>query len=1024
MNKDYIENFDDFSDKEEIKLISTKANTLKVLEERITKAKVEPMLIIIARDYRMNKSEMANEISKTFKGEKIVIRSSSTNEDCLKKSNAGHYTSVLDVDSSDTSNIISAIDIVLESYFSDMDDISEQQVLIQHQAVDVAYCGVLFTYDIQGQRPYYLINYDDTGSTDLVTSGRGGKTLWIARNIELSQLEEQWRNLIVAIDEIENIFKIPLDIEFAVNKNNEVIIFQARPLVANFSNIKNVQGTIKNFYGKIEDLKCEYKDIKSVIDGKNMMFSDMAFWNPSEIIGTSPRTLDYSLYRYIITSEAWNQGLVPMGYRQLNDELMYQIGIKPYISLDYSFYSLTPSKIDEKLATKLVEFYKKKLKKDTTAHDKIEFEIVYSNFDFNTENRTKELLDNGFSKEERQQILESLKELTVTNIKNHKQISESDNEDIKHLEKTRKHIVENDMESEDVNKIVEDILELLEDIRIYGTPQFTRQARMAFIARAFCSSLVDSGWFTKNEIDQFMKSIATVSSKFEQDYQKFSVGKMSRNEFNNKYGHLRSGTYDIRTDSYNQMVFRPAVGHNKVQKVKEEFEGLNSEKLEEALKSIGLDVTPKDFNLFLRTSIEGREFFKFEFTKSLSLVLDLIQMLGKLLDIDRKDLSWISAYDFKECFYLNNEQMGKKLNAIIVNNKKHYDNYLNAILPDVILDITSVSVIPVNEARPNFITSKKVEGEVVNLELETDEDLMDKIVMIPKADPGYEWIFTKGIKGFITKYGGVASHMAIRCAEFEIPAAIGCGEKIYDYASKINYMELDCANGIIKEGLQCEDLRALITQREGVNQYGDPTDVLEAAYIRFYELLGFIPQPASNHVKNVGKLFERQCDLLIVAGGGALPVKYYDRPHNEELQPYRDVMEEKLIKHCIGEGIPIIATCRGMQYMNVLFGGKLLYHPELKVERPRSVDHEVYLVEEDRTIWVNNFHKDVIPIDGLASCFKPLAIDRENQTIEAFGSDEMKVLALQWHPERKFETANALEETRKLVVNFIQKHIK
>ena len=129
------------------------------------------------------------------------------------------------------------------------------------------------------------------------------------------------------------------------------------------------------------------------------------------------------------------------------------------------------------------------------------------------------MLDNGFSKEERQQILESLKELTVTNIKNHKQISESDNEDIKHLEKTRKHIVENDMESEDVNKIVEDILELLEDIRIYGTPQFTRQARMAFIARAFCSSLVDSGWFTKNEIDQFMKSIATVSSKFEQDYQ-------------------------------------------------------------------------------------------------------------------------------------------------------------------------------------------------------------------------------------------------------------------------------------------------------------------------------------------------------------------------------------------------------------------------------------------------------------------------------------------------------------------------
>ena len=36
----------------------------------------------------------------------------------------------------------------------------------------------------------------------------------------------------------------------------------------------------------------------------------------------------------------------------------------------------------------------------------------------------------------------------------------------------------------------------------------------------------------------------------------------------------------------------------------------------------------------------------------------------------------------------------------------------------------------------------------------------------------------------------------------------------------------------------------------------------------------------------------------------------------------------------------------------------------------------------------------------------------------------MKILALQWHPERKFATANALEDTRRLVINFIQRHIK
>ena len=31
----------------------------------------------------------------------------------------------------------------------------------------------------------------------------------------------------------------------------------------------------------------------------------------------------------------------------------------------------------------------------------------------------------------------------------------------------------------------------------------------------------------------------------------------------------------------------------------------------------------------------------------------------------------------------------------------------------------------------------------------------------------------KKIKGLITKYGGVNSHMAIRCAELSVPAAIG-----------------------------------------------------------------------------------------------------------------------------------------------------------------------------------------------------------------------------------------------------------
>ena len=65
------------------------------------------------------------------------------------------------------------------------------------------------------------------------------------------------------------------------------------------------------------------------------------------------------------------------------------------------------------------------------------------------------------------------------------------------------------------------------------------------------------------------------------------------------------------------------------------------------------------------------------------------------------------------------------------------------------------------------------------------------IVLIENADPGFHWILSKGIKGLVTKYGGVASHMAICCAEMNIPAAIGCGE-LFDELIQDSMIYIDC----------------------------------------------------------------------------------------------------------------------------------------------------------------------------------------------------------------------------------------
>ena len=103
-------------------------------------------------------------------------------------------------------------------------------------------------------------------------------------------------------------------------------------------------------------------------------------------------------------------------------------------------------------------------------------------------------------------------------------------------------------------------------------------------------------------------------------------------------------------------------------------------------------------------------------------------------------------------------------------------------LPSLIIDRSNLRVIPFQVNQPNFVTRKKIEGEYTYLSKFTNIKKLDnKIIVIENADPGYDWIFAFKILGLVTKFGGINSHMAIRCSELSIPAVIGCGEHIFRY---------------------------------------------------------------------------------------------------------------------------------------------------------------------------------------------------------------------------------------------------
>ena len=786
----------------------SKADMLGSLYGKLQFSKIEKMLVVTGAELRRSASDIADRVFSYFGGERIVVRSSSSNEDGCVTSNAGHYESVLGVDSADGSAVIDAVRQVLDSYRVDLDDVDDEQVLIQTQTENISYSGVIFSRELKKDRPYYTISYD-MSSTDAVTSGRGGTTVYIMRNAQPDELPAHWAALITSMRELEKVLPdYPLDVEFAIDENCVVTVFQVRPLAASINGVRSDIPDDRIFEAA-DSAMAEYDELCDKLGEKETILSDMAFWNPAEIIGENPHPLDFSLYREIITSGAWNQGLSYIGYKYVDGDLMYKIGNKPYISLKKSFLGLMPDDIDSRLEQKLLRYYNRKLVADPTAHDKIEFEIAFSDYDFSTEDKLGELASDGFGGEEIRDISDSLFNLTNNAICNFKRNRMKDLRALNGLRVHRENIRNNwIMADNDVTTLIQYFVQLIESIKHYGTPKFARQARLAFISKAICRSLVYKGYFTDKEIDDFMMSIYTVASEYDSDFQDLVDGRITRVTFDEKYGHLRSGTYDITCENYAQRTFDLSKGSDAARKQRQKIEELkhnplDSGRLLDALEEIGFFVNLRDFLDFLKDSMEEREYFKFEFTKSLSLAIDILIEIGEKLGFTKEDMAYLEAVDIQLVPGMAPDRIKERWQAVIDENRERYEACSMLILPDVIYNRNQIKCIEIWEARPNFITSECVSGEVVlleNYENEDYEDIADvsgRIVVIPKADPGYDWIFAKGIKGFITKYGGVASHMAIRCAEFNIPAAIGCGDCIYNFVEKQTAVTLDCENGRI-----------------------------------------------------------------------------------------------------------------------------------------------------------------------------------------------------------------------------------
>ena len=783
----------------------TKAETLERLSGLLTKCQVPPFYYFFVSGWRDDPDRIIGDLISNFGEDEVIVRSSALSEDGKNSAMAGAFLSVPSVFVDNRDMLTKAIESVISSYQIDNNgDNPKNQVLVQVMTRNVSMSGVLMTQDLNTGAPYYVINYDDeSGRTDTVASGTGycNRTLLVHRDSWRLLRSKRFLILLEAVEEIEKaIGSSFLDIEFALDKDDELFLFQVRQITTQGSWSPEIGVSINETLSHLKSIVSDRFKPLPGIRGSRSILGKMPDWNPAEMIGGTPRPLALSLYRYLITERAWRVARRQMGYAEPPGmPLMLSLGGQPFIDVRLSFHSYLPEGLPPAIGDKLVDAWLDCLEANPHLHDKVEFDVAATTLAFDFDARVSAQFPNVLEDKELKVFRNSLHRLTGDLIAG--QVASVDSQLAKIEELTRKREALLEAHSKPSIALVS---ALLEDCVEFGIIPFSILARHAFIAKSFLQSLVNRNVLTDEDVACFHQSIPTVASDLIDDLERFFKEEISSDEFMKRYGHLRPGTYDIlsfRYDSRKDLLDSPSNIHSLGEgRVPFELTDSQEQKISALLLEHGYSIGSGELINYFKAAIQGREYAKFIFTRNVSDSLEMIASWGDENGLGREELSYLGIHEILDSLAVSERQPFNQYFREMAEKGREEHQITNALrLPLLVSEPSDFVIVPLLVDQPNFITSKSIQGETLHLE-GSDIDLAEidnKIVLIESADPGFDWIFTHPIKGLITKFGGANSHMAIRCAEFGLPAAIGCGEQIFDRSTRSKMIEINCADGLI-----------------------------------------------------------------------------------------------------------------------------------------------------------------------------------------------------------------------------------
>ncbi|MFA5032775.1 MAG: gamma-glutamyl-gamma-aminobutyrate hydrolase family protein [bacterium] len=169
---------------------------------------------------------------------------------------------------------------------------------------------------------------------------------------------------------------------------------------------------------------------------------------------------------------------------------------------------------------------------------------------------------------------------------------------------------------------------------------------------------------------------------------------------------------------------------------------------------------------------------------------------------------------------------------------------------------------------------------------------------------------------------------------------------------------------------------------------------------------------------------------IILTGGSDISRSLVNAPPNlrRGKSNGRDYVEWKLLEMALTKKLPVLGICRGMQFINIFFGGVIIYNIKNMINNTiKHVrnKHQIIITDSKfiKTIGsanftVNSFHNHGIIRDVVAPDLHPFALCSRDDIIEGIYHLKYPIIGIQWHPERNGSTC---EYDFKLVQTFFYK---